>query len=74
MKGEFHNPVAPDRLSTSEEVRWDTNEDPERLFQPCLTNSLSGKLQAPLSELAELSAEDLQVLFQFGAWEDARVH
>lgn len=74
MKGESHNLVAPDRLSTSEEVRWATVADPERVLQRCLANSLRGKLQIPISELAELSADDLQVFFQFSAWEDGHVH
>ncbi len=62
MKAEPSSLLAPDRLSTPEEIRQATGASSARLFEFCLINTLLGEFRAEPGKLADLTTSDLEFL------------
>ncbi len=69
MKAEPSSLLAPDRLSTSEEIRQATGASSERLFEFCLVNTLLGEFRAEPGKLADLTTSDLEFLLSLSEGE-----
>lgn len=74
MKAAPSSLLAPDRLSTPEEIRQATGASSGRLFEFCLINTLLGEFRAELGKLADLTASDLEFLLNLSEGEVMLVH
>jgi len=69
MKAEPSSLFAPDRLSTTEEIRWATGSSSARLFEFCLVNTLLGEFRTEPGKPADLTTSDLEFLLSLSEWE-----
>ncbi len=74
MKGDGPGSLAPDRLSTLEEILLATGRNPERVLQFCRGNGLVLELCIGLGDLAELSLEELEFLIHLTECRDQVVN
>ncbi len=66
MKMDSRNPTAPDRLSTSEEIRRATLTSPEPALGLHTENKLLDAVWMAENDIADLTSEELGFLFQLG--------